>query len=212
MGGPACGLWVPHGSLAVVETAAEQMVRAIAVARAGGGAPVARSTRRRRRPVPYPRRHFYFDVADTGPIGGRAYQTTSPLYCALDVAYRDEVAEVEVLDSFGFPPDPVHWSLGAFVNSDDVHRSLADVAAHLAEQTGGVIDFGRFLEAAADLPGAAPTVGGTRGGRGRRSWMPSPCGRGRASRAAGCPNRATGPTGPLSPNSAPNATAARLRP
>jgi hypothetical protein len=181
MGGPACGLWVPHGSLAVVEAAAERMVRAIAVTRTGAGVPSARPTRRRRwQSDPPPARHF--DVADTSPIGGRAYRTTSPLYCTPDDAYRDEVAEVEVLDAFGLPPDRVHWSLGAFVNSGDAHRALADVAAHMAEQTGGVIDFGTLLEAASDLPGAAPVVGGYMGRRRRtlldavamRAWSRRP--------------------------------------
>jgi hypothetical protein len=50
-------------------------------------------------------------------------------------------AGVEV--AFGFRPDPWAISLDACGNAPDDHRKLAELAAYLAEQTGGVIDLDR---------------------------------------------------------------------
>lgn len=170
MGGPSCGLWIPQGTHAVAEAAADRMIRWIEISSTPltevlPNDPRGRRARRRRAEtirrgrVP---RSGDFSVQDTRAIGGRFYEFGSPLYCSppREHEWRDEVAEVEVLDGFGFRPDPVGWSLGAFVNSDAAHHQLADVAAYMAEQTGGVIDFGSFLQNAPELPGVVRVVGG----------------------------------------------------
>ena len=171
MGGPACGLWIPDGTLSVAEAAADRMIRWIelptttepeSIHNDPRGRRTKRmrtgTTRRGRSP-----RAGDFSVQDTRAINGRIYELGSPLYCSptggVEVLSDGEVAEM--LAAFGFLPDPVSWSLGSFVNSDDAHHQLADIAAHMAEQTGGVIDFGTFLEAAIELPGIVYVLGST---------------------------------------------------
>jgi hypothetical protein len=182
MGGPACTLWIPHGTHSVAEVAADRMIRAVEITSTEDDSVITndpRGRRARRRQEGVRRRaqalrvgDFY--VQDTRAIGGRLHESGSPLYCSppREHEWRDEVAEVEVLDAFGFQPDPIGWSLGAYVNSDDAHRQLAELAAHLAEQTGGVIDFCTYLPAATALPGIVRVVGGYTG-RPRRTLLDS---------------------------------------
>jgi hypothetical protein len=97
------------------------------------------------------------------------------MYCSPPDRYgpewRDADDDAEVMAAFGLPGPLATWSVGTDVNSDDSHRALADVAAYLAEQTGGVIDFNAHLPAAAELPGRAVTVGGGVPGRPRRTFL-----------------------------------------
>jgi Family of unknown function (DUF6368) len=138
MGGPACLLWIPSGTRGAADLAVERMVELIAV------------------PAPWvsPRN---FNTHDTRPIGGREYASAPPPYCSPD-PHRDEGDELQIHDLFGFWPEPEPFAIGVCCNGEDDHRVLADIAAHLAEETGGVIDFGSALPAAAELPGRTATI------------------------------------------------------
>jgi len=133
MGGPACGLWIPSGSRDTADLAVERMVRLIAV------------------PAPWISRHN-FNARDTRPIGGRVYEFPPPLYCSPDPCL-DDGDELQIQEAFGFWPDPEHLALGVCCNGEEAYLALADMAAYLTEETGGVIDFGWLLPAATELPG-----------------------------------------------------------
>ena len=139
MGGPACGLWIPSGSRDAVDLAVERMVRLIA------------------RPSPYlsPRS---FNAPDTRPIGGRLNDCAAPMYCSFDSCEANEEDELQVAEAFGFWPEQLPLSIGVCCKSRGDHRALADVAAHLVEASGGVIDFGALLPVAAELPGRTAVV------------------------------------------------------
>lgn len=136
MGGPACRLWIPSGARTAADLAVERMVKAVA--------------------NPGASRHN-FNARDTRPIGGRLYEFASPLYCSPD-CWRDEGDELQIQEAFGFWPEPEPFAIGVCSNLPEDHRALADVAAYMAEQTGGVIDFGALLQAAPELPGRTRTI------------------------------------------------------
>lgn len=134
MGGPACGLWIPEGLRERAEIVIAQMVRDIAEAG-------------RDRP-------HDFATSDTRRIGGHRYGDSIPMYCNWEKRLdEDEFDELQVAEGFGFRPEPGSYAIGTHVKGDDAHRALAEVAAYLAEQLGGVIDFGTVLPEAIELPG-----------------------------------------------------------
>ena len=126
----ACGLWIPFGTR---PAAAASVVRL--------GDLVADQT--------FARSMW---ITDTRPIGGRQYPSGNGLdfYWEGD---RDVAGAVAVLDGFGWVPDPCPLAL-ALAKSGD-HPLLAEVAAFLAGETGGVIDLCGRLQEAAKLPGRA---------------------------------------------------------
>jgi len=83
-----------------------------------------------------------FNTRDTRPIGGRAYELLGVCLCCGPLRQDVEVEGYEdaVEEAFGFRPDPQTISLDAGGNGPDDHRKLAELAAYLAEQTGGAID------------------------------------------------------------------------
>lgn len=142
MGGPACSLWIPSGSRNAVDLAVERMIRLI-----------PRSWLCLSSPSP-----DRFHTSDTRPIGGRLYDLAAPLYCSFDACEANEEYASQIAEAFGFWPEPIPLSIGVFCKSRDDHRALADVAAHLAEVTGGVVDFCTPLPEAAELPGRTAVV------------------------------------------------------
>jgi hypothetical protein len=97
------------------------------------------------------------------------------MYCSwpsrCEENWRDADDDADVRTAFGLLGPLLTWDVGTYVNSGDSHRALADVAAYLAEQTDGVIDFCTFLPASAGLPGRAVTIGGGVPGRPRRTFL-----------------------------------------
>jgi hypothetical protein len=124
--GPACGLWFPFGSADQADAAVERLVGSLG------------------RPGRFHHRRS-FSTRDTRPIGGRVYDLLGACLCCGPLRPSAEVAgyEAAVEGAFGFRPDPRTISLDAGASVPDDHRKLAEVAAYLAEQTGGVIDLDR---------------------------------------------------------------------
>jgi hypothetical protein len=124
--GPACELWVPLGSGDNADSSVERLVRLVA------------------RPGRFTSR-LGFHTRDTRPIGGRAYDLLGSALCCGPRRPSVELDgfEAAVEEAFGFRPDPETISLDVGGGLPGEHRKLAEVAAYLAEQTGGVIDLDR---------------------------------------------------------------------
>ncbi len=138
--GAACGLWIPAGSLTQAQRVVEQMIRKI-------GTPDDN------------RQDGCFSCEDTQAIGGSKYEFAMPFYCsweAFDYNVEDEASQIE--ESFGFRPEPGCFGIGSSVKGRDDDRALAEIAAHLAEQLGGVVDFGVTLAEATELPGRTASL------------------------------------------------------
>lgn len=132
--GPSCGMWIPAGTLAKAGRVIEAMIQEI------GQPDFVQSVE-----------DFY--ATDTRPIGGELYGLPVPLFCAWEAFERDEDGERQVETAFGFRPEPGSYAIGSHAKSDNAHRMVAEVAAYLAEELGGVIDFCYPLKEAAELTG-----------------------------------------------------------
>jgi hypothetical protein len=133
----SCGMWIPVGSLAHSDDVVANMIRAICLPGHGSDGKGV----------------FDIETNDTRPIGGRQYQSSASLYCVFDTIDRDEEAEEHVEAVFGFRPEPGSYSIGSDDDGDDANRMLAEFVAFLAEQAGGVVEFGCLPQEAPNLPG-----------------------------------------------------------
>ena len=118
MYGPSCLGWVPLGSGGSSAEAFDRAARAIAdsVPNASG-----------------------FLTSDTRPIGGRLLEAAILVHVRPEyVCDESDVMQVEA--AFGFWPEPVPLRVGASVNTPSAHHAVADLAAWLAGEFGGVVD------------------------------------------------------------------------
>lgn len=182
MGGPACGLVVPLESNEVVRIAVDRMIRAVYVPEGieFGKDPRGRRAKRYRKQVRLQETDLKsgcFHVQDTRAIEGRFFTLSYPMSCSppppREQSFRNEDEDAELSEIFGFPLPLTEWEIVTFVNGREAHRALADIAAYLSEQTGGVISFGGCLKetVAAELPGRVVTTGGGKTGRPRRMFL-----------------------------------------
>ncbi|WP_020470035.1 DUF6368 family protein [Zavarzinella formosa] len=137
----AVGLWIPTGALARSHDVVADLRRTVADAYLTTSCD--------------PESFF---VADTRTIGGWLNDRAAHLYCAWDLALWDDVDGPEVERVFGIQPERGAFAIGSHVDGADAERTLAVVAARLAEQTGGVVNLFHALLEAAELPGRAALV------------------------------------------------------
>jgi hypothetical protein len=133
----SCVMRIPAGNLAYAEEVVEGMIRAICLPGHGKDGKGC----------------FDIETNDTSPIGGRPYEVSAGLYCVFETIDRDLDAEREVETAFGFRPEPGFYAIGSDDDGDEANQMLAEFAAYLAEQVGGVVEFGCLPEEAAGLPG-----------------------------------------------------------
>ena len=133
----SCIVRIPVGSLARAEQIVEWMIRAICLPGHGGDGKCC----------------FDIETKDTRPIGGRQYEVSAGLYCIFETTDRDLDAEREVEAVFGFRPEPGYYHIGSDHDHDDANRMLAEFAAYLTEQVGGVVEFGCLPQDVAGLTG-----------------------------------------------------------
>jgi hypothetical protein len=137
----AVGLWIPAGSLVQARLAVADMRYKIAD-------PVLSADC-------YAESFF---TADTRPIGGWLNDRGVHLYCVWESSERADEGEHHIERVFGVRPELGAFAISAYVKGDDADRTVAVVAAHLAEQTGGVVNLYFPLDLAAELPGRTTQV------------------------------------------------------
>jgi hypothetical protein len=178
------GLWIPQEAADRTIRVIDLMIRAIEIPREpqefelpndpkGRRAKRRREEEQRREKEP---RTGCFQVRDTRPIGGRLSRLSGqPFSCASPdrwaTEYRDEEDEELIIEAFGLTGPLFRCSVSTHVSGSDAERMLADIAAHLAEQTGGVIDFGTRLPAVVELPGRTLLIGAGIKGRGKKTIL-----------------------------------------
>jgi hypothetical protein len=138
-----CGMWIPAGSLTRAEAVVEEMIRAVALPGHGNNGKGC----------------FDIETRDLRPLGGAVYEVSAGLYCVFEPWERDEDVEQEVEVAFGFRPEPGSYAIGSDDENDDANRMLAEFAAYLAEQVGGVVEFRCPPHDLAGLPGRTRCLG-----------------------------------------------------
>jgi hypothetical protein len=132
-----CGMWIPAGSLARTEALVEEMIRAVALPGHGNNGKGC----------------FDIETRDLRPLGGGLYEASAGLYCVFEPWERDDDIEREVEVAFGLCPEPGSYALGSDDENEDANQMLAEFAAYLAEQVGGVVSFRCPPQDLAGLPG-----------------------------------------------------------